>query len=323
MTLRSTLSSTLKYAALGAGFTVAATRALRAKAGELEPPLDGRKRTSRWRGMDIAYTEAGDEDDETVVLLHGINAAGSAGEWREVFADLADEYHVVAPDLPGFGRSDRPPLRYSAALYEDFVRDFLTGYDGQRVVASSLTAAYVVGVADGLDLADLTLVCPTAVAGPDPPKPAVRELIRAPIVGDAVFGLLASKPSIAYFNADHGYWDPEKAGDDWPDYEWRTTHQENARFAPASFVSGFLNSDVDLANALAALDVPTTIVWGREADLPPLAEGRDLADAAGCELVVFDDAMLLPHVEFGDQFVGVVAGERPDATVTVEQEDGG
>ena len=320
MTLRSKVASAAKYVALGAGITVAATRALRAKAGELEPPLDGRQRTHRWRGMDVAYTEAGDEDDETLVLLHGINAAGSAGEWREVFTDLSEEYHVVAPDLPGFGRSDRPPLRYSAALYEDFVRDFLAEYDAPRVVASSLTGAYVAAVAEGLDLADLTLVCPTAVAGPEPPKTAVRELIRAPIVGDAVFGLLTSKPSIAYFNADHGYWDPEKAGDDWPDYEWRTTHQTNARFAPASFVSGFLNGDVDLAGALAALETPTTIVWGREADLPPLSAGRELADAAGCELVVFDDAMLLPHVEFGDQFAGVVAGERPDDAVTVEQE---
>ncbi|QZY00128.1 alpha/beta fold hydrolase [Halobaculum rubrum] len=321
MTLRSKLTSTAKYVALGAGASVAATRALRAKAGELEPPLDGRQRRYRWRGMDVAYTEAGDEDDGTLVLLHGINAAGSAGEWREVFDALAAEYHVVAPDLPGFGRSDRPPLRYSAALYEDFVRDFLAEYDEPRVVASSLTAAYVVGVAEDLDLADLTLVCPTAIAGPEPPKTAVRELIRAPIVGDAVFGLLASKPSIAYFNADHGYWDPEKAGEEWQAYEWRTTHQKNARFAPASFVSGFLNSEVDLAGALAALDAPTTIVWGREADLPPLSEGRDLADAAGCELVVFDDAMLLPHVEFGDQFVGVVAGERPDETVTIEQDE--
>jgi len=320
MTLRSKLASTAKYAALGAGATVAATRALRAKAGELEPPLDGRQRSYRWRGMDVAYTEAGDDDDETLVLLHGINAAGSAGEWREVFDALAAEYRVVAPDLPGFGRSDRPPLRYSAALYEDFVRDFLAEYDEPRVVASSLTAAYVVGVAEDLDVAELTLVCPTAIAGPEPPKTAVRELIRAPIVGDAVFGLLASKPSIAYFNADHGYWDPEKAGEEWQAYEWRTTHQEGARFAPASFVSGFLNGDVDLAGALAALDAPTTIVWGREADLPPLSEGRDLAEAAGCELVVFDDAMLLPHVEFGDQFVDVVVGERPDGTVAVERD---
>ncbi|WP_435063023.1 alpha/beta fold hydrolase [Halobaculum sp. EA56] len=321
MTLRSRLASAAKYAALGAGVAVAATRLLRAKAGDLEPPLNGIQRTYRWRGMDVAYTEAGDDDDETLVLLHGINAAGSAGEWREAFGPLSKEFHVVAPDLPGFGRSDRPPLRYSAALYEDFVRDFLAEFEEPRVVASSLTGAYVVAVADDLDLADLTLVCPTAVAGPDPPKTAVRELFRVPVLGEAAFALLTSKPSIAYFNADHGYWDPEKVGDDWPDYEWRTTHQPGARFAPGSFVSGHLNSDVDLADAIAALDVPTTLVWGREATLPPLSTGRDLAEEADCELIVFDDAMLLPHVEFGEQFVSVVSGDRPEEPATVEQEE--
>ncbi|PSQ05255.1 alpha/beta hydrolase [Halobacteriales archaeon QS_6_71_20] len=321
MRIRSKLASTAKYALLGAGVAAAATRGLKAKAGELEPPLSGVSKLFRWRGMDVSYTEAGDEDDETLVLLHGINAAGSAGEWRKVFVELSREYHVVAPDLPGFGRSDRPPLRYSAALYEDFVRDFLSAFDEPRVVASSLTGAYVVGVADELDVADLTLVCPTAAGGPEPPRTGIRELLRAPVVGTALFALLTSKPSIGYFNADHGYWDPEKAGEDWPDYEWRTTHQPGARFAPASFVSGHLNSDVDLASAIAALDVPTTLVWGREADLPPLSVGRDLADDADCELIVFDDAMLLPHVEFGDEFVSMVAGDRPGRTLTVEHQE--
>lgn len=320
MRLKSVLKSTAAVGAVGALGTVAATRALRRKAGYLEAPLAGRQETYRWRGMEVAYSEFGDADAETMVLLHGMNAAGSAGEWREVFTDLASEYHVVAPDFPGFGRSERPPLRYSAALYEDFVRDFLSRFDEPRVVASSLTSAYVAAVADDVEMSALTLVCPTASGGPEPPKPWLRELLRAPVVGDAAFGLLTTRPSIRYFNADHGYWDPEKAGDDWPDYEWRTTHQENAKFAPASFVSGYLNSDVDLADALSDLDVPITIIWGREADLPPLSEGRDLAEAVDAELVVFDDAMLLPHVEFGPQFAAVLRGDRPnDRSVTVEQ----
>jgi len=308
------LRSTLRYAGYGllaAGAAVAASRGLRARAGKLEPPLSGTHDTYRWRGMDIHYTEAGDPDDETLVCVHGINAAGSSGEFREVVADLAEDYHVVAPDLPGFGCSDRPPLRYSAALYEDFLADFLAEYDQPAVVASSLSASYAVAALDrgDTDASRLALVCPTATGGPEPPKAWLRELLRAPVVGEALFTLLGSEPSIRYFNADHGYWDPTKAGDEWQDYEWRTTHQEGARFAPASFISGSLNSDVALGPALAALDVPTTILWGREADLPPLAEGRELAETADTRLVVFDDAMLLPHVEFPEQFVDAVRAD--------------
>ena len=308
MKLRTLAGSAL----LGAGTIAALNTGLRYD-GELESPLDGDDGVFRWRGMDIAYTEAGDPDAPDLVLLHGINAAASSGEWREVFDALAADYHVVAPDFPGYGRSDRPPLRYSAALYEDFVADFLAEYEEPAVIASSLSAAYAAAaLTDGGSAGESTAingflaVCPTAVAGPTPPKSWLRELFRAPLVGDAAFNLISSKPSIRYFNADHGYDDPANPSEEWIDYEWRTTHVVNARFAPASFIAGYLNSDVDLAGALADLDVPSTIVWGREAEVSPLADGRDLADAAGARLVVFDRAKLLPHVEHPDRFIETV-----------------
>ena len=299
-------------ALLGVGALAALNTGLRYE-GELEAPLDGDDGVFRWRGMDVAFTEAGDPDDPDLALLHGINAAGSSGEWRAVFDDLAADYHVIAPDFPGYGRSDRPPLRYSAALYEDFVRDFLADLDEPAVVASSLSAAYaaeaVTGDNSGSDTVDVrgfVGVCPTSTAGPSPPKSWLRELFRSPLVGDALFNVIASKPSIRYFNADHGYDDPTNPSEEWTDYEWRTTHVENARFAPASFISGYLNSDVDLAAALDDLGVPPTIVWGREAEVSPLADGRDLADESGARLVVFDRARLLPHVEHPDRFVETV-----------------
>ncbi|MFB6256162.1 MAG: alpha/beta fold hydrolase, partial [Haloplanus sp.] len=125
-----------------AGGVVVGDRLLRGAAGELEPALDATERTYRWRGMDVAYAELGDDTDPTLLCLHGINAAGSGGEFREIAATLAESHNVIVPDLPGFGRSDRPPLRYSAALYEDFVADLLTEYDSPAVVASSLSGAY-------------------------------------------------------------------------------------------------------------------------------------------------------------------------------------
>ncbi|GAA0536206.1 alpha/beta hydrolase [Halorubrum ejinorense] len=308
MKLRNLFGSAL----LGLGALAAVNTGLRYE-GELESPLDGDDGVFRWRGMDVAYTEAGDPDDPDLVLLHGINAAASSGEWRAVFDDLADDYHVVAPDFPGYGRSDRPPLRYSAALYEDFVHDFLAEFDEPAVVASSLSAAYAAAAADepdgtegGVTLSGFVAVCPTAVAGPSPPKDWLRELLRAPLVGQALFNGITSKPSIRYFNADHGYDDPSNPSAEWTDYEWRTTHVENARFAPASFVSGTLNSDVDLAAAFRELGVPPTIVWGREATVSPLTDGRELADATDARLVVFDRARLLPHVEHPERFVETV-----------------
>jgi pimeloyl-ACP methyl ester carboxylesterase len=295
-------------AGLGTAAAVVSDRLLSDAAGELEPALDAPERTYRWRDLSVAYAEAGDADDPDLVCLHGLNAAGSSGEFREVVDALAETHHVIVPDLPGFGRSDRPDFRYSAAFYEDFVADFLAEFDDPGVVASSLSAAYVARAADevGVDVSALLLVCPTAVAGPEPQKAWLRELLRSPVLGAALFNALVSKPSIRYFNADHAYADPAAVSEAWTEYQWRSTHQPNARYAVASFVAGHCNSTLELGPTLRAIDAPVTIAWGRDATLPPLERGRELADEADARLVVFDRAKLLPHVEYPDAFVEAV-----------------
>jgi pimeloyl-ACP methyl ester carboxylesterase len=301
-------------AAVGAvGATALANRTLARRAREFEPFLSGEHRTYRWRGFDVAYTEAGDPDAQDLVLFHGINAAASSHEWDPVFAELADQYHVIAVDLPGFGHSDRPPLTYSASLYETFVRDFLTDEtDDPVVVASSLTAAYVVAVAGDVAASRYVLVCPTATTIPGR-RVWLRTLVRSPVVGQALFNLVVSKPSIRYFHDDHGYADTANLDDEVVEYEWLTAHQPGARFAPASFVSGHLDSEVDLAEALGDLEVTVTLVWGADADMPPLSTGRELAEDADVRLVSVGDAALLPHVEHPREFVDIVTADPPAA----------
>ena len=300
------LRNLLGGAALGLGAVAATNLSLRQDSDDLPTPLGHDLQTYRWRGFDISYTEAGDPDDPDLVLLHGVNAAGSSHEFRYVVDELAAEYHVLAPDLPGFGHSDWPPLLYSASLYETFVGDFLRDLsENPTVVASSLTAAYLAAALDAPRpprVSELLLVCPTATAMPGQ-KTAVRSLLRAPLVGEGLFNLLTSRPSIRYFLQDHGFANEANITDEWVEYDWQTAHQPGARYAPASFVSGFLNSAVDLGGVLAGLDVPTAILWGGEAHLPPVDAGRELADDADATLVVFENADLLPHAEFPEEFV--------------------
>ncbi|WP_241127553.1 alpha/beta fold hydrolase [Novosphingobium terrae] len=57
-------------------------------------------------GFDIFYREAGDPAKPTILLLHGFPS--SSHMFRELIPLLADHFHLVAPDLPGFGRSAFP-----------------------------------------------------------------------------------------------------------------------------------------------------------------------------------------------------------------------
>jgi pimeloyl-ACP methyl ester carboxylesterase len=54
-------------------------------------------------GTDIFYREAGDRGRPSVLLLHGFPS--SSHMFRDLIPELADQYHVIAPDLPGFGQS--------------------------------------------------------------------------------------------------------------------------------------------------------------------------------------------------------------------------
>ncbi|MCU4926811.1 alpha/beta fold hydrolase [Halobacteria archaeon AArc-dxtr1] len=295
-----------------AGTAVVGNRLLSRRAGNLESSLPGVERTYRWRGMDVAYTEAGNPDDPDVLLCHGIHAAASSDEFEPIAAKLADDHHVVAVDLPGFGRSDRPPLVYSPGIYTEFLRDVATDLVSEpTVIASSLTGAFAAEAAREAPIGRLVLICPTDETGPD--RPRLRTLLRTPVVGTTLFNLLASKPSLRYFYARDGYEDPTVLDDGRLAYAWRSAHQPGARYAPASFASGALDPETDLATALAGLEIPVTLVWGREAERVPLQEGRDLADAADCDLVVVDEAKLLPHAEYPETVAEYLVSERPRA----------
>jgi pimeloyl-ACP methyl ester carboxylesterase len=84
-------------------------------------------RTASIDGVNVFYREAGPVDAPAVVLLHGFPSSSSM--FRNLIPALADRYHVIAPDYPGFGHSDAPDrsqFRYSFARFADITDTLLT-----------------------------------------------------------------------------------------------------------------------------------------------------------------------------------------------------
>ena len=63
-------------------------------------------RTVRVDGINIFYREAGRKDAPTLLLLHGLPS--SSRMFQALLTRLADKYHLIAPDYPGYGHSDWP-----------------------------------------------------------------------------------------------------------------------------------------------------------------------------------------------------------------------
>ena len=68
-------------------------------------------------GIGVFYREAGPKDAPTILLLHGFPTAGHM--FRDLIPQLSDRFRIVAPDLPGFGKSDMPAPDTFAYTFEN------------------------------------------------------------------------------------------------------------------------------------------------------------------------------------------------------------
>ena len=84
-------------------------------------------------GLSIFYREAGDRTRPSVLLLHGFPSSSSM--FRDLIPTLAERYHVIAPDLPGFGASDMPSQDAFTYTFDNLaavMEAFLTAIDVQK-----------------------------------------------------------------------------------------------------------------------------------------------------------------------------------------------
>lgn len=100
-------------------------------------------------GIETHYHEAG--SGESVLLLHGSGPGVSAwANWQHSIAPLAENHHVLAPDIVGFGYTERPEdIRYSLQAWIDHIRGFLDakGVERTSIVGNSLGGRIALGMA--------------------------------------------------------------------------------------------------------------------------------------------------------------------------------
>lgn len=78
-------------------------------------------------GVSVFYREAGAPDAPFVLLLHGFPT--SSFQFRELIPRLADQYHVIAPDLPGFGFTEVPDRRHYKYSFDGLAETILAFTD--------------------------------------------------------------------------------------------------------------------------------------------------------------------------------------------------
>ncbi len=249
-----------------------------------------------WAGqqLPVIYETLG--QGPPVLLLPAFSTVSTRAEMRGLAERLASQFQVTALDWPGFGQSPRPPLDYRPALYHQFLKQFVKAvFDIPiGVVAAGHAAGYVMHLAQQAPqaLSRIVLVAPTW-RGPLTTMgehrqlyKILRNLVRTPLVGQALYKLNTTPSFLSLMYRRHVYADAAKVTPGFIQPKYHTTQQPGARFAPAAFVTGALDPVRDRSELLSwfqSVSMPLMVVVGEQSPAKSKAEMEALAELPGVE----------------------------------------
>jgi len=244
-------------------------------------------------GAKINYIEAGDPAKPKVILLHGLG--GSIANWSLNTAPIAQSYHVIALDQVGFGKSDKPALKYRLGTYADFLDKFMAELKIEKasLVGNSM-GGWVAGLmaikypnrVEKIVLADAAGIVPTnfSEAQVYQLNNSTRDEIRANMK------LIFANPM---FQNNEAIVDQFMTS--------RVTAGDGGTIN--SLIESIKRREDLLNDRLAEIKKPTLIIWGKQDGLLPVADAYTFNKGiAGSELVIFDQCGHVPQFEKAGDF---------------------
>jgi pimeloyl-ACP methyl ester carboxylesterase/rhodanese-related sulfurtransferase len=256
-------------------------------------------------GGQVAVYEAGMAHERSVLLIHGVGDDGMK-DWKDVIPLLAERYHVVAFDLPGFGRSSKQNILYTPQRYADFACWVAGQYvkGPFAVVGHSLGGAVALRFAasqpEGLDLlviADAAGILHRVSLVKDMlriEEEKGKNHVRAARLNDytrALFDTMEHKGvtrSIEEVLAD-------------PALRLAVLGGSPSRIASLALIAD------DFSAVLDRINVPTLIIWGERDSVAPLRTARILeAHLPSARLELVKNAGHSPMMEQPGQFNAIL-----------------
>jgi pimeloyl-ACP methyl ester carboxylesterase len=237
----------------------------------------------------LHYLEAG--SGPALVLVHGLSS-NATQDWGRLIAPLGRSLHVYAPDLPGFGRSERPATAdYSIPMQVEAVREFMQAIGvGRARVAGISMGGWIASRLAGEHPAMVERLVVVDAAGMRPDGPAIPAEVLLPRDEEGVRRLVAT----VRHNAPAPPWFVAR------DILARRLREEwIARRALQSMAAGRDWLDGTLSRA----DMPVLVVWGKQDRLIPVEYAARLeAEFPHADLRVLDGCGHVPMADCPEAF---------------------
>ncbi|MEP6998686.1 MAG: alpha/beta fold hydrolase [Betaproteobacteria bacterium] len=264
------------------------------------PPLPDLRQAPVF-GRKICYYDIG--HGPPLVLVHGVG--GDADQWVFCLNRLAESHRVIAIDLPGFGRSDKPLIDYRIAGFVEMLDRFVStiGISRASFLGHSLggwiVATFSLRFPDRVDkliLNDAAGIDAGAVDIPVDLKVSTRANMRA--VFEAMF------------------YDKAIVSDDLVDLAYSLHLERGDGYTIRSVLETLTAPREKLDRQLGGLKAPTLILWGEDDAITPLAMAHAFQRGiAGSRLQVIARCGHLPPLERPDAFVSAVTSFLTPASI--------
>jgi len=264
---------------------------------------------TRVDGMRIHYQEAGDEAAPPMILIHGFISSNLI--WSGVLLPLARAgFRVIAPDLPGYGYSEKPDdAQYTIASQAQAVIGLMDRLEIGKAVIVGASYGGAVAAMLALDYPERVekLVLVGTVSNDEPTKKLLLRISRLPIVGDIVTPLFLGSRWILRRRMQDMY---RRMGRQINERMVASRHHllaaANVHRAMIRTVRHWSANRIQREASL--IQTPTLLVWGDADTHIPLHEAFSLRDAIpNSRLIVFRNCGHLPPAEYPERFVEVVA----------------
>jgi len=271
----------------------------------------------------VVYHESGSGDP--LLFIHGISLGASSYLWSKIYPRFAATHHVFAPDLVGFGESERPDRALSAADHVRSLAEFIRGVCGGRLpilIGSDLGAGFCALLAtQHPDLVSrLLLLMPTGLRefGHDRLPPGIAFASRLPGLNGFLYrNYLARRTSVRGWLENHGFADPARLTEEMVDVYTTCAQQAGADHAILHFLSGSYHFDLEAR--LPLIPHPTTLLWAAQAAYPPVDwAARFQALIPHCRLRILEAAGLLAPLEQPDALTALITDELDGGLRIVE-----
>jgi pimeloyl-ACP methyl ester carboxylesterase len=272
-------------------------------------------------GTSVAVADTGERDKPALVLIHGLQ--DEADSWQRLLPMLRDRFRIIAPDLPGHGRSDKRARRYTIPFLADAVLQTMTRLGvGQAVLAGNSLGAMIaeyIALTQTPRVSRLVLISGTLAITKQPPSgnSGLMDRLFADRAERAYFARLRADPDAAYDTLRPYYADLDALPEGQRAFlRMRVNERVNdeaqrrAAFSIRSNMAWFfVRNLVTIRRKIAHLKVPTQIIWGADDVVFPTANGpARKALQPNADYVALPDCGHLPQQERPDDVAAVLRG---------------